>query len=69
MVRFGACAWGVQFHPEVDADRCAVWAASVQEPDPADTVADDVLDAIRAQEQRLAQTWQPMAKAFAAQLG
>lgn len=69
VVRFDERAWGVQFHPEVGGDVFALWAASAREREPGDTAADAALDAIRAHEVQLRQTWQPMAKAFAAQLG
>lgn len=69
VVRFGVRAWGVQFHPEVGGDVFAWWAASARKREPSDTTADEALDAIRAHELLLQQTWQPMAKAFAAQLG
>lgn len=69
VVRFTGRAWGVQFHPEVGGDTFALWTASARERDPADTSIDDALDDIRAHEEQLKQTWRPMAKAFAAQLG
>jgi GMP synthase (glutamine-hydrolysing) len=69
VVRFGPCAWGVQFHPEVGGNIFAIWAASARRRDASDSTPDLALEAIRAAEARLRQTWQPMAKAFAAQLG
>jgi GMP synthase (glutamine-hydrolysing) len=68
VVRFGPRAWGVQFHPEVGGDIFAAWAASARRRDASDTTPDLALETIRAAEPQLRQTWQPMAKAFAAQL-
>jgi len=69
VVRFADRAWGVQFHPEVGGDVFALWTAAAREREPGDTAVDAALDAIRAHEPQLRETWRPMAKAFAAQLG
>lgn len=61
VVRFAPRAWGVQLHPEVGADIVGTWRSPSQQ-------ADAALADIRAHEPVLQRTWQPMVKAFAAQL-
>ena len=60
--RIGDAAWGVQFHPEVDAAITAVWAAN----GPADLAeagldAPTVVGAVRDAEERLRATWAALA--------
>jgi GMP synthase (glutamine-hydrolysing) len=69
IARLGERAWGVQFHPEAGPEIVAGWARRAQERRPEDDRAPRALGAIRAHEARLRRSWQPMAKAFAAQLG
>lgn len=65
-VRFGEHAWGVQFHPEVDADVFGLWVARGR-----DRAADRGLDAdaaLRAVERARAElhrAWRPLAHAYA----
>lgn len=59
-VRFGARAWGVQFHPEVDADLVMGWAEGV--------APDDELSAVRSLRGRqgeLHRTWSGLLRRFA----
>lgn len=64
--RLGEAAWGVQGHPEVTGDIAAAWAredsplllAEKRRPD-------DLVAEVRAAEAELAQTWRPLAAAFA----
>lgn len=53
-VRFGSRAWGVQFHPEVDAATFASWSE----------VPDDKAKAAYAAEPALRHTWRPLADRF-----
>ena len=59
-IRVGEAAWGVQFHPEVDADTVAAWAAD-DRPRPG---AQEAIEAIRQAAAELEETWQPFAAAF-----
>lgn len=62
--RFGPRAWGLQFHPEVDASIVAGWARN---PDDATS-----LQATRELQQRQAElhlAWEPLATRFAALVG
>lgn len=59
-IRVGEAAWGVQFHPEVDARTVAVWAAD-DRPRPG---GPEAIEAIRQAAGELEQTWQPFAAAF-----
>ncbi|HEU4336883.1 MAG TPA: type 1 glutamine amidotransferase [Nocardioides sp.] len=66
-VRFGPRAWGIQAHPEADADLVGRWAGSDRD----DHVAlgldqDEVLAALAAAEPALAGHWRPMVQRFAA---
>jgi GMP synthase (glutamine-hydrolysing) len=61
-VRIGEAAWGIQFHPEVDADMVAAWAAD-DRPRPG---APEAIEAIRGAAGELEATWQPFAASFAA---
>lgn len=64
--RFAGTVWGVQFHPEVDADVVARWARNSPEE-----LADLGLDAERVCEEvqlalpELVKTWRPLAESFA----
>jgi GMP synthase (glutamine-hydrolysing) len=65
--RFGPRAWGIQAHPEADADVVRHWAESDRE----DHVAlgldqDEVLAAIESAGPALAGHWRPLAHRFAA---
>jgi GMP synthase (glutamine-hydrolysing) len=59
-IRIGDAAWGIQFHPEVDADMVAAWAAH-ERPRPG---AGEAIEAIRAAAEELAATWQPFAARY-----
>jgi GMP synthase (glutamine-hydrolysing) len=56
-IRIGEAAWGIQFHPEVDADMVAAWAAD-ERPRPG---ASQAIAAIRAAARELEATWKPFA--------
>ena len=56
-IRIGEAAWGIQFHPEVDADMVAAWAAD-ERPRPG---ASEAIAAIRAAAGELEATWKPFA--------
>lgn len=60
-IRVGECAWGIQFHPEVDADMVAAWAAD-ERPRPG---APEAIAAIRSAAGELEATWHPFATTFA----
>ncbi|MDT0201632.1 type 1 glutamine amidotransferase [Nocardioides sp. AE5] len=65
-VRFAATVWGVQFHPEADAEIAAAWAAGDADRHRAlgiDTTAR--LDQARAAASELEATWRGLADAFA----
>jgi GMP synthase (glutamine-hydrolysing) len=65
--RFGPRAWGIQAHPEADADVVRRWAESDREDDVAlGPDRDEVLAAIEAAGPALAGHWRPMAQRFAA---
>jgi GMP synthase (glutamine-hydrolysing) len=68
--RFGACAWGLQCHPEADATICASWAEhdKAEYAERGEDVTVHVEQVARA-EPRLAAQWRPVAEAFAARLG
>jgi GMP synthase (glutamine-hydrolysing) len=59
-IRVGEAAWGIQFHPEVDADMVAAWAAD-DRPRPG---APEAIEAIRSAARELEETWRPFAAAF-----
>jgi GMP synthase (glutamine-hydrolysing) len=59
-IRVGEAAWGIQFHPEVDADMVAAWAAD-DRPRPG---APEAIAAIHSAAGELEATWQPFAAAF-----
>ena len=64
--RLGGAAWGVQGHPEVTGDIAASWA---REDSPLlvaeGRTPDDLVAEVRDAEPELADTWQPLAAAFA----
>lgn len=67
VARFAERAWGVQAHPEVDADVVAGWAADDRD----DLVAlgldeEAVLAEVRDAEARLTEQWRPLVARFAA---
>jgi GMP synthase (glutamine-hydrolysing) len=71
--RFGASAWGVQFHPEVSPEVFARWGSSVGPPEPAGAgrplsdpaaIADAAREIADA-EPELRAAWQPLAVRFA----
>jgi GMP synthase-like glutamine amidotransferase len=57
--RIGTRAWGVQFHPECDADMIAAWAAETG-------VDPEIVDACTAVLPDLEEVWKPFAVRFAA---
>jgi GMP synthase-like glutamine amidotransferase len=60
--RIGDTAWGVQFHPEVDADITAGWARNeAADLAEAGLEADQVVSAVRSAEPRLRATWTALA--------
>ncbi|NUW40076.1 type 1 glutamine amidotransferase [Nonomuraea rhodomycinica] len=58
--RLGDSAWAVQFHPEATPEIFASWAGS-------STLAraEELVEAVRAAEDKLVSTWRPVAEAFA----
>lgn len=62
--RFGPRAWGVQFHPEVDARTLVGW-----EKGPDDTAALQATRQVRQRQRELHRAWEPLATRFAALLG
>lgn len=64
--RVGRASWGLQFHPEVDADTLATWLvdeADIVQALDADPVA--VRGELAAAEPLVEQIWRPFAQAFA----
>jgi GMP synthase-like glutamine amidotransferase len=65
--RVGGCAWGVQGHPEVTSQIAADWG---REDSPlliaAGRQPDELVAEVRRNEAVLAETWRPVAEAFAA---
>ncbi|HEY7071650.1 MAG TPA: type 1 glutamine amidotransferase [Acidimicrobiales bacterium] len=59
-IRIGEAAWGIQFHPEVDADMVAAWAAD-ERPRPG---ASEAIEAIRAAAGELEATWRRFAERY-----
>lgn len=65
--RVGECAWGLQFHVEVDEPMVRQWAAGDRERLAGlDLSADRVADAVVARLDDLEQTWRPVAQRFVA---
>lgn len=58
--RFGPRAWGVQFHPEVDAAIVAGWATG-----PDDTASHQATSQLRESQPELHRAWEPLATRFA----
>lgn len=70
VARFGRRAWGIQAHPEVDADLLRGWADSDRDDHVALGVDQDaVLAAIDEAAPALASHWRPLAARFAALAG
>ncbi|WP_141779988.1 type 1 glutamine amidotransferase [Nocardioides albertanoniae] len=64
--RFAPTVWGVQFHPEVDAEAVALWAGkSGEELSRIGRTAEDVIASATFAEKELIKTWQPLAFGFA----
>lgn len=59
-VRFGPRAWGVQFHPEVDAATVTGWAKG-----PDDTASHRATAQVRQRQEELHRAWDPLARRFA----
>ena len=66
VARFGAAAWGIQAHPEVDAALCRRWAAVDRDVHLAKGVDQDALVAtiVRAADE-LERQWRPLGERFA----
>ena len=65
--RIGTRAWGVQFHPEVDATVLKRWAEAESPPTPGrQRTLRDAVVAVAAAESRLFQSWKAFAERFAA---
>lgn len=65
--RLGACAWAVQFHPEATPDIFLSWTAPNARELAEAGLDVGLLDAtVVAAHGRLAETWRPLAEAFAA---
>ena len=62
--RFGPRAWGVQFHPEVDAATMAGWAR-----DPDDATSHQATREVQDRQAELHRAWEPLATRFAALVG
>lgn len=64
--RYAPSVWGVQWHPEADADVVSVWAARDRPTAAARGLdVDAALDDVAAHTRRLRQTWQSLAAGFA----
>lgn len=61
VVRYGPAAWGVQNHPEVDADVVRVWAAADGDP----PGSAEVVAALAAAREELDVAWRPLASSYA----
>ncbi len=65
-LRVGPRAWGMQSHPEVDAETVRLWAhEEVERRVLTARVAQRWLDDIEAADQAMVQTWRPVAERFA----
>ncbi len=64
-VRFGAAAWGVQFHPEAGADVFDAWIAVARGDDEERAHALATAQLIRAADEQLRRDWRPLAVRFA----
>ena len=68
-IRFAQVAWGVQWHPEIDHRTFGDWAAGDREEcERLGIDADSLTAEIAAAAAELAESWQPMASAFARML-
>jgi GMP synthase (glutamine-hydrolysing) len=64
--RYGALAWGVQFHPECTPEILAAWAAPDSERDgPQRDVAARAVAEVAAAREELQATWRPLAARLA----
>jgi GMP synthase (glutamine-hydrolysing) len=64
--RVGACAWGVQCHPEVTASQVADWTREESMLlDAAGVNAQDVVQQVRARQSELEALWAPVARRWA----
>lgn len=67
--RFGALAWGVQFHPEASPAIFRSWTVENPELDTAtlgDIDVPEAVERVTGRESRLRQDWAPLARRFAA---
>jgi GMP synthase-like glutamine amidotransferase len=63
--RLGESAWGVQFHPEIDAGIIATWLPDDPEPvTRSGATVDGVVAGMAAREAEMADVWRPFAEAF-----
>jgi GMP synthase (glutamine-hydrolysing) len=61
----GDRAWGVQFHPEIDAAIIESWLPDDPEPvTRSGTSVEAVVAGMAAREQEMAASWRPFAEAF-----
>jgi GMP synthase (glutamine-hydrolysing) len=61
VIRVGTSAWGVQFHPEADAEIVTAWSRAEGPASPAAVAA---IARIAAAEAELTATWRPIAERF-----
>ncbi len=65
VARFSPTTWGVQLHPEVDAELLGPWASSDRaEHDELGIDQDAIMGEIEDARQELAESWRPLASAF-----
>jgi GMP synthase (glutamine-hydrolysing) len=63
--RLGERAWGVQFHPEIDAAIIESWLPDDPEPvTRSGTTVDAIVSGMAAREPEMAAAWRPFAEAF-----
>ncbi len=67
--RVGGFAWGVQFHPEVDAAIVEGWVGDDGALRAAGVTADDAVDQVRQAYDELVATWQPVIARWAHVVG
>lgn len=63
--QFAPTVWGVQWHPEADADVVATWAARDRTETGDDVDLDAAVGGVAARSERLRRTWRPLAQRFA----
>jgi hypothetical protein len=63
-IRVGPAAWGLQFHPEVDAEIMASWLDDLLPQRAAGRLGDDLVGEVRDAGPRLAATWRPVVEAW-----